>query len=277
MATMNKPAANDPNWYQAVTDNWTSIEKNLVDKSIFTAKGDLIAATAPGTPTRVGVGANGRFVVADTSQASGIQWADLSTVKPQVGIDLQWGKKFFSDNGFLPSTKMFEYVGTPPVFTGTAGAATWTRDPGAMRPNNTGIGWYDLGSDKTRILFVAGNVWRLGVSGSYMHLTQTAPIGIDPDGYSIASGDLIYLHAGGAYTELARSGLTLGVEWMSGYAMYFDAGQDSIRMFVRIGTQWFQISYACMTANQFNAFRYLAFQSNAANQRFATPFVCYAD
>jgi hypothetical protein len=46
-----------------------------VDKSTVTTKGDLIVATAAATVTRVGVGADGQTLTADSTQASGVKWA----------------------------------------------------------------------------------------------------------------------------------------------------------------------------------------------------------
>lgn len=44
-------------------------------RSTLTVKGDLYAATAAGTVTRLGVGSNGQVLTADSSQASGLKWA----------------------------------------------------------------------------------------------------------------------------------------------------------------------------------------------------------
>ena len=46
-----------------------------VPKSTVTTKGDLIVATASGTVTRVGVGANTTVLTADSTTASGVKWA----------------------------------------------------------------------------------------------------------------------------------------------------------------------------------------------------------
>jgi hypothetical protein len=49
-----------------------------VRKATATAKGDLYVATASGVITRKAVGADGRVLVADSAQADGLSWADLS-------------------------------------------------------------------------------------------------------------------------------------------------------------------------------------------------------
>jgi hypothetical protein len=48
-----------------------------VPKSTVTTKGDLIAATASGTVTRVGVGTNGYVLTADSTQTAGIKWGSV--------------------------------------------------------------------------------------------------------------------------------------------------------------------------------------------------------
>jgi hypothetical protein len=47
-----------------------------IDKSVVTAKGDLLAASASATVGRLGVGTNGQRLVADSSKTLGIAWAD---------------------------------------------------------------------------------------------------------------------------------------------------------------------------------------------------------
>jgi hypothetical protein len=46
-----------------------------IAKSIVDAKGDLIAATAADTVARLGVGANGTVLTADSAEATGLKWA----------------------------------------------------------------------------------------------------------------------------------------------------------------------------------------------------------
>lgn len=69
------------NW--ADGDAFTHLDQNEVanavnakiDKTLFTAKGDLVAATNSGTPARVAVGTNGQVLVADSSAPAGVTWA----------------------------------------------------------------------------------------------------------------------------------------------------------------------------------------------------------
>lgn len=47
-----------------------------IPKSVVTTKGDLIAATGNATVTRVPVGTNNQYLVADSSQSYGVRWTD---------------------------------------------------------------------------------------------------------------------------------------------------------------------------------------------------------
>ena len=54
-----------------------------IAKSIVDAKGDLIAATAADTVSRVAVGTNGQVLTADSTEAAGVKWATpTSTTLP---------------------------------------------------------------------------------------------------------------------------------------------------------------------------------------------------
>jgi hypothetical protein len=50
-------------------------DSNAIQNAIVDAKGDLIAATAADTPARIGVGANGTVLTADSTAATGLVWA----------------------------------------------------------------------------------------------------------------------------------------------------------------------------------------------------------
>jgi hypothetical protein len=51
-------------------------DSNAIQNAIVDAKGDLIAATANDTPARLAVGTNGQVLVADSSTATGLKWAN---------------------------------------------------------------------------------------------------------------------------------------------------------------------------------------------------------
>jgi hypothetical protein len=54
------------------------LANGAIAKSIVDAKGDLIAATAADTVSRLGVGANGTVLTADSAEATGLKWATPS-------------------------------------------------------------------------------------------------------------------------------------------------------------------------------------------------------
>jgi hypothetical protein len=50
-------------------------DSNAIQNAIVDAKGDIIAATANDTPSRLAVGANNTVLTADSTQATGLKWA----------------------------------------------------------------------------------------------------------------------------------------------------------------------------------------------------------
>jgi hypothetical protein len=58
-------------------------EDEAVLKSLVDAKGDLLAGTADNTAGRLAVGTNGQVLIADSSQSTGLNWANESG-KPGV-------------------------------------------------------------------------------------------------------------------------------------------------------------------------------------------------
>jgi hypothetical protein len=47
--------------------------------TLSTAKGDIVAATAANTVSRVGVGTNGQVLTADSTASAGVTWTTVST------------------------------------------------------------------------------------------------------------------------------------------------------------------------------------------------------
>ena len=67
-----------------------------IPKSTVTTKGDILAATASATVTRVGLGTNGYVLTADSTQAAGIKWAASATEIPSQTSN---GGKYLTTNG----------------------------------------------------------------------------------------------------------------------------------------------------------------------------------
>lgn len=57
----------------------TSDDANAIQNAIVDAKGDLITATAADTPARLAVGANNLYLVADSTQSTGLKWEGAIT------------------------------------------------------------------------------------------------------------------------------------------------------------------------------------------------------
>ena len=55
-----------------------------IQPTLLDAKADLITATANDTPARLGVGANGTVLTADSAEATGLKWATPSTPTSKV-------------------------------------------------------------------------------------------------------------------------------------------------------------------------------------------------
>ena len=71
--------------YDAETDTWLPIgvgahSHDQIPASIVDAKGDLIAGTAADTVQRRAVGADGSYLIADSTQTTGLNWAGPSTI-----------------------------------------------------------------------------------------------------------------------------------------------------------------------------------------------------
>ena len=59
-----------------------------IQPTLLDAKADLITATANDTPARLGVGANGTVLTADSAEATGLKWATPSSTPTFAGCRL---------------------------------------------------------------------------------------------------------------------------------------------------------------------------------------------
>lgn len=69
-----------PDWITDLRQGVSGFDSGLyIPKSLLTTKGDIIGATGPSTPARLGVGSNGDVLTADSTQATGFKWAPPSS------------------------------------------------------------------------------------------------------------------------------------------------------------------------------------------------------
>lgn len=61
--------------FETTKTDFATVNANYISKTIVNAKGDLLAATANDTVTRVAVGTNGTILTADSTEATGVKWA----------------------------------------------------------------------------------------------------------------------------------------------------------------------------------------------------------
>ena len=70
--------------YDSGTDTWIPVgvgphsHANFVESTVIDAKGDLLAGSAPDTVARLGVGANGTFLKANSAAATGLEWGTVT-------------------------------------------------------------------------------------------------------------------------------------------------------------------------------------------------------
>jgi len=88
-----------------------------IAKAIVDAKGDLIAATAADTVSRLGVGANGTVLTADSAEATGLKWATPAAGGGKVGQVLSTLK---TDTFTTTSTSAVTITGLSQTITPTA-------------------------------------------------------------------------------------------------------------------------------------------------------------
>lgn len=73
--------SSDLNFYTA----GVATANGAVQKSVATAKGDLLVATSSATIARQGVGTNGQVLTADSTVTNGLKWATISGSTPRIG------------------------------------------------------------------------------------------------------------------------------------------------------------------------------------------------
>jgi hypothetical protein len=284
MATMNKPAANDRNWAQPITENWTSIENNLIDKSVVTTKGDLIVATGTSQPTRLGVGGNGTVLTADAFQAAGMKWSNYNFTDSYYLDHAVYDKRFFSTAGALPGTQYYQTAAdsAPTVDWDNTGVAsttvgTYRRWEGVSATQL--FGW-DLGGLKQRVLLIISGFQNCG-GNRLLWMTTAKPASGDVTGNghagginSFTGGGIVYRVTGGAYTDVTAKSYVNYYNNPHAIAMLFDNGRT--RFFSRWGNlRWIEACYT--TDATYTTVRYCGVRLHGGGAQYIGPVSIYYD
>lgn len=162
-------AAQGVNTTQLATTAYVQTEVGLlVPKSLMTTKGDILAATASATPARLGVGADGTFLKADSSQVTGLIWA-TPTVTGGGG-----GSATGYESGVYPNT------------------GWWYRAPGDGAVGANATGTVGRGFFVPFVLAVAKTFDRIGIDVAVASgATGVARLGIFANSASGTPGTLI--------------------------------------------------------------------------------------
>lgn len=289
MATMHKPAWGDTNW--SITDNWTSIENDIVDKSLVTTKGDLIAASAASTPARLAVGSNGQHLEADSAQSTGTKWS--STVVNYDMANVLINKYFFAEHGLLPANTIKEDLYSWPstnfqnLNSGTySSAQARVKFAGSSTPAN--FGW-DLGTGYRKILMVVAMA-RPQTTNDWLFVSETLPASSEiPDGsYGFAAEPNVPRF--GFYKQVAGSGELVSSESVIApqgaytstnvsLALYVDSTSYRLMGFVRMaGGMWTTV--VDTIGGAYEQFRYAGIrtqQSGGVVSWFGCPLAIYAE
>lgn len=135
-----------------------------VIKSIGTAKGNIIAYTASGTPANLAVGSNNQVLTADSSYSRGMKWATPEGV-PSGTIVMWYGGSvpsgWYECNGSngTPDLRGKFVVASGGTFSGTGGSASYTLTTSNL-PSHRHVAGYSQASDVgvNRAVGVSGGV-----------------------------------------------------------------------------------------------------------------------
>ena len=76
-----KLGTQDKKWAEVNADTINAATKidapNIVDKSAFKAKGDILVASGAGAPAKLSVGSDGKVLIADSNSSLGVKWGTV--------------------------------------------------------------------------------------------------------------------------------------------------------------------------------------------------------
>ena len=198
------------------------------DKSTFTTKGDIYAATAASTPARLGVGVDGQLLSADSGQSTGLSWVTVTAASVgAISVSEKGsasGVATLDPTGKIPASQLptaqitkvlpYSYLGSLVVGPGTFrlyndSGATWTisgvRASVGTAPAGASI-IIDINKNGTTIFTTQGN--RPAIAAA----ANTSGNVTNMDVTSVASGEYLTVDIDQVGSTTAGADLTVQVE-----------------------------------------------------------------
>jgi len=161
-----------------------------VAKSTFTTKGDIVAATAASTISRLGVGTNGQVLTADSTASTGIKWATPSAGATNWTLLNAGGTALTG-----AATITVSFTAPKQIMVIMTGASAGARSFFTLRPNNISTADYS----------VAGGMMQIatGTPGSYVRATAYSSYSTNTDiAFGTMSNNAASLVAGSCKIDL---------------------------------------------------------------------------
>ena len=142
-----------------------------VQPTLFTTKGDIIAASAASNPVRLGVGTDAQILVADSTAATGLKWATASSAKVLQVVSAKGTSAYSnSTSTFTDITGMTATI-TPTASTSKililASCPIYSDNAGASNVHNYSLSRLVGGATPTQL--------QLNSFGTYNYASSTSP------------------------------------------------------------------------------------------------------
>lgn len=212
---------------QATGVKWaTPTDTTKVPLSTVTTKGDIIAATAASTVSRVGVGTNGQVLTADSTQATGVKWSTPATGVTTYTNRLNIGSSTAINQVAYNGTNLYVAVGAAGTLYSSPDAITWTSRTsgfGANNINDVAFGnglWVAVGDNGTITTSTDGVTWTARTSNMSTNTIYNVVyanslwVAVGDGGGATNTGGIIYSTDGITWTRKSQTP-TIGTTYYS--------------------------------------------------------------